>query len=414
MIAKTTLNAKNLEALGAARLAALLIEVTKGDATARRRLRLELASDDSPSALEKEIRKRLASIGKGRSFIDWQKRSSFVADLVAQRQAIETLARADLRAALDLLWRFLDLADSVFERTDDGSGRIAAVFADAMAALGPIAEAARARPEALADQVFRAIRGNDYGQHDGIVETLAPQLGERGLARLSELLDDWAKEPPDRFPQHREIKVRVAKQAIAEARGDVDGFIAQYGERARKAPAIAADIARRLLAAGRIEEAWEAVEAAEHRPAPGPFDLEDLDELLDGPAERPAAATFAWQEARLAVMEAMGRNDEAQAFRWACFAAHLTPVHLKAYLKRLPDFDDIEAERRAFEHAAAYPNVHPALAFFIVWPALPEAEALIRARSGELDGNHYELLTPAAEALAARHPLAATLCLCAP
>jgi hypothetical protein len=32
-------------------------------------------------------------------------------------------------------------------------------------------------------------------------------------------------------------------------------------------------------------------------------------------------------------------------------------------------------------------------------------------RSGELDGDHYEILTPAVEALAGRHPLAATVVL---
>lgn len=32
-------------------------------------------------------------------------------------------------------------------------------------------------------------------------------------------------------------------------------------------------------------------------------------------------------------------------------------------------------------------------------------------RAGDLDGNHYEILAPAAEALAEKHPLAATLVL---
>jgi hypothetical protein len=36
---------------------------------------------------------------------------------------------------------------------------------------------------------------------------------------------------------------------------------------------------------------------------------------------------------------------------------------------------------------------------------------LVTERSTELDGNHYEILSPAADALAAKHPLAATLLL---
>jgi len=35
----------------------------------------------------------------------------------------------------------------------------------------------------------------------------------------------------------------------------------------------------------------------------------------------------------------------------------------------------------------------------------------VLARAGELDGDYYEVLTPAAEALAERHPLAATVVL---
>lgn len=47
MASKKTLNAKNLEALGAQRLAELLIEISTGDAAAKRRLRLELAGAES-------------------------------------------------------------------------------------------------------------------------------------------------------------------------------------------------------------------------------------------------------------------------------------------------------------------------------------------------------------------------------
>ena len=43
MASKSTLNAKNLEALGTERLAQLLIEISTGDAAAKRKLRLALA-----------------------------------------------------------------------------------------------------------------------------------------------------------------------------------------------------------------------------------------------------------------------------------------------------------------------------------------------------------------------------------
>jgi len=59
---KKALNAKNLEALGAERLAELLIEIGAGDAAAKRRLRLELAGAESPAEAAREIRKRLSAI----------------------------------------------------------------------------------------------------------------------------------------------------------------------------------------------------------------------------------------------------------------------------------------------------------------------------------------------------------------
>src|SRR5204863_8199679 len=44
-------------------------------------------------------------------------------------------------------------------------------------------------------------------------------------------------------------------------------------------------------------------------------------------------------------------------------------------------------------------------------PCLDRAASLVLQRAGELDGDHYEILTPAADALAGKYPLAATLVL---
>ena len=81
MASKRTLNAKNLEALGAQRLAELLIEIGTGNTTAKRHLRLELAGEESPAAVAREIRKRLVTIARSRGFVDWQNRRALVDDL---------------------------------------------------------------------------------------------------------------------------------------------------------------------------------------------------------------------------------------------------------------------------------------------------------------------------------------------
>ena len=88
MASKTTLNAENLEELGAKRLAELLMDIAEGDAATKRRLRLELTAQEAPKTVAAEVRKRLTQIARARSFADWRKVRDLATDLEAQRRAI--------------------------------------------------------------------------------------------------------------------------------------------------------------------------------------------------------------------------------------------------------------------------------------------------------------------------------------
>jgi len=414
MASKKTLTTENLESLGARRLAELLMEIAEGDAATKRRLRLELTAREAPEALGAEVRKRLTQIARAGSFVDWHKMRDLTADLEAQRSAIiDKVAKHDAAEALDLMWRFMSLAKSVYGRCDDSNGIVGEVFSAACCDLGPLAQAAKPDPIALADRVFAGLNENDYGQYDGLIETLSSSLGAKGLNHLKERFIELSKTPVEVPPSNerkvigwgsggatyadeitarrRERITRFALQEIADAQGDVDSFIEQYDEKTRKVPGIAVEIAGRLLAAGRAEEALSTIDAAKHRQPDWP----DLD----------------WEGARIDALEALGRGDEAQAARWSCFERTLSETHLRAYLKRLPDFDDIDAVERALDHAERHTSLLQALAFLVSWPALDRAARLVTRRAVELDGDHYEFLAPAAEALAAKHPLAATLAL---
>lgn len=390
MAAKTTLTADNLEALGARRLAELLMDIAGQNAATARRLRLELAAEHTPGRVAADVRKRLAQIGRAQSFADWRKVRGLALDLDTQRRAIvDRVAGIDAAEALELMWRLLDLAADVHQRSDDSNGEISGVFARACDDLGPLAEQARSDPAGLADRVFDARLDNGYGQYDGLIETLAPALGTSGLDRLKARFVELSQTSAEASDQAWTI--RLALQEIATAQGDVDGFIALYDPQARKGPMIAAEIARRLLSAGRAHEALRAIEQAE-RPK------------QDWPP-------YDWDDARIEILEALGRPDEAQAARWACFERARSPEHLRAYLGKLPDFDDDEAERRALDQVERDKSLLRALAFLVRWPALDRAARLVTQRAAELDGNDYENLSAAAEALAEKHPLAATLAL---
>lgn len=412
MAPKTTLNAKNLEALGVERLAALLIEISTGSAASKRRLRLELAGAQSTAEVAREVRKRLSSIERSRTIINWRKIKALHKDLETQRAVIvETIAPGDPDEALELLWRFLDLANSIFARCDDGNGTIIACFHAACADLGAIAPIA-ARTKRLPEQTFAALQRNEYGQCDTLIEALAPALGRDGLTQLKSLLQEWAYEPVETpenrviigygshgplyedevHDRHRDMACRTALEQIADALGDVDAYMAQQSEQSRSVPSVAADIARRLLKAGRPEEALAAIDMAKTIGAR-------------------SSADFNWQDTRCMVLEEIGRQQEAQDFRWRCFEQSLSAGHLKAYLKRLPDFDDIEAEEKAFDFLAKAEDIHAALHFLATWPSLAHAAKLVVARAEDIDGDHYELLTEMAETLQEKHPLAATILL---
>lgn len=410
MASGKTLNAANLEALGAARLADLLIEVSKGNAAAQRRLRLALAGSAGAAEAARAIAKRLGSIARARTWLDWQKVKPFMAELEAQRRAIlDLVAPSDPREAFELIWRLAGCAEGVLARSDDGSGRLSAAFQAAVRDLGPLAERAGVDPGELAERAFRALSADKYSTWDELIPILAPQLGPAGLGTIRNLVQAWRAEPVEKPParerrvvgwsssgpihadeierSHRRHTASFVLQQVADALGDVDGFIAQFDTRARGMPVVAAGIARRLLDAGRLQEAWAALDAVE--------------------AKHRDRAPTEWEEARVAVLEALGRADEAQAFRWQRYLATLNATHLRAYLKKLPDFDDFEAEQRALDHALAFGDVHQALAFLVAWPDGQRASALVLSRAGALDGDLYELLSPAADALDDRYPLAA-------
>ena len=113
------------------------MDISRGNAATQRRLRLELAGADSPAAVAKAVRTQLATIARASTFVDWQHRRAVVDDLPLQRRAIvDTVAPRDPVAGLDLMWRFLALAGSVFARCEDSSGTVIGVFDAAVSDLG--------------------------------------------------------------------------------------------------------------------------------------------------------------------------------------------------------------------------------------------------------------------------------------
>ncbi len=397
---KTTLSEANLAALGVERLASILMDLSV-DAYVKRALKLELLAEAGGGSLALEISKRFAAICKATSRIHWRKYGAFARELDLHRTMIERLAVADAKTALGLMLDLLEMAAPVLDRISQPEGVIGDVFIAASLSVGEIALRAQAEPEALADRLSKLIVSDD-GLFDDLIEALAPALGSVGLERLRQSLEAALAPRTLRNNGAYDVRAALLRQAlrqIADLSGDVNAYIATFPKALLKTPLVAAEVGRRLLALHHAKEALAVLEAASPGKAQHARDGDD-------PVERSA-----WEEVYLDALQANGRRDEAQTLRWAAFEATLSVRRLRAFLKELPDFDDVIAEDRAKQVAEAFPQVHAALAFFIEWPDLAAASRLILNRHGALNGANEDLLTAAARRLEGAYPLAASLLL---
>jgi len=363
------ITADKLEALGARRLAELLAELSTADPVVRKAAKLALAAGQSPAKLLAEIDKRLRTIARSKTFIDWDRRKPLVQELENLRTTITgTLAPLDARAAAERMVDFLNLSDTLYERVDDSSGTVATVFRRAIADVGHLwGQVPGADPDALAHLALSLLRSNDYGVKDGIVSSLGTAMGADGRVRLKAMLHEALAAAPK--PRSHEWSFDDRRHALAQALAeladveqDVDGFIAAV-RTAGGGVGYAVEIAKRLLKAGRAQEALDWLGRARVR------HNRDLDDVLYHGGWTKDEVT----DLRIAALDALGRKDEAQQVRWTSFTATLDADHLRDYLKRLPDFEDFEAEERAKEIARRFDDPHWASAFFVAWRDLHAA-----------------------------------------
>lgn len=411
-MSKKTLNQTNLEKLGAEKLAALVIDLVQGSAALQRRARMELSAAQGPREVAADLRKRFASLRRSTSFVDWRKQRALVKDLEGLLGMIETtIAPQDPNEAFELLWSFLQLAPSIYERTDDSNGAVGGVMSDAVDLIAEVSPKVSKDRTALAERILDAVADAGYGEFDGIIPATAEALGQEGLEHLKRMTQIWADAVPTEheLEQYRgyglmssaEDSVRRNKQAtrsiiladVADAQGDVDAYMARYSAEQLTYGTIATDVARRLLDAGRVDEAYEIITRARAAEDGKSFRMfrYDLDAVFEECLKR------------------QGKTEDLKAHLWETFEQTLSAPSLRKYLKLLPDFDDVEAEEAALDFAETYPHLGAAISFLVDWPSHDRAARVVVGRAEELDGNSYHTLTTAADAVEGEHPLAATL-----
>lgn len=379
---------ENLAGLGAERLAALLVAFSANRPDLRRRLRMELAAEQGSEHLATEVDKRLASLETSRSRVSWRLRARFVADLDVLRVLIaERLAGLDRARALDRMWLFMVLARRLDRRVRDRDGAMQAVFARAAEDLGQLL--AEGPGADAAGRLADAIAGDLVGWRDWLSAVLAqvpPSLSKAVLELTRPQADGggaWSA---------------IVRQ-LADAAGDVEAFRSSFSPQALRTPAIAAEVAGRLLAAGQVEEAGRLLEAAAENARPA-----------TAAADSSAEPDFAWETAWITFLEQSGQGEAAQALRWSSFERTLSAERARAFAHRLTDFEDVVAEERAIAYATAHQDVRRGLQFLVEWPALPAAARMIEQRADDLRTSDQEAELWAAR-LRTRYPAAAHILL---
>jgi hypothetical protein len=412
MARQTSLSVESLVALGVGKLAHLVLNGVERDPAFKKVVAAALAGTKGPKAVAALLDRRLAGLERARGYVEWDKVKSFAADLDATLTTIvDELGAADPALAADRLLRFIATSSSVFERADDSQGRVQGIYEAAVEGLGGLSgKMAGDDRNRLPDLIMASIGRDEYGYLPRLVEAVAPTLGEEALAawdrRLAEGqsapsrakagVQDWAA------LSHRSGRV-AARQVIAQARGDLDGFIALEET---KHPNLqnAIGVAQLLLEAGRPSEALTWVRREGRRS----IKFMTSADLADGGMPRDAdSRPRAKLEAR--ILDALGDGAAAQALRWTAFETSLDGALLRDHIDHLGEFEEFDTLDRAFDHVSSAKDSYRALDFFVGWPQFNRAAALVFERRDIWDGRQYHILFPAAEALEADHPIAATI-----
>ncbi len=412
MAGKAAINLDNLTALGAEKLARLVLDASARDSAFKRLVAAALAGAKGPKAAAAVIDRKIGAIERAKGFVEWDRAKTFAADLdMTVKAIVDELGPADPLLAIERLLRFIATHQAVFERIDDSQGRVQDIYETAIDALRPlVASVPEAEREPLPDMIMVALGRETHGYLPMVVSAVAADIPPAALARWDAELAARHAAIPGKSDGSRSwtgeagVSGLVAcRQAIAEARGDLDGFIAL--EEA-KHPNLrnTVDIAERLLAAGRATEALEWVRRTHGRRV-GAMSSSDL---ADGSSVRdPSSNRRVSLEAR--ILEALGDLAAAQDLRWSSFMTTLDVGMLREHVAHLEDFAEFDVLDHAFDHVSSATAAYSALTFFIEWPKLDRAAKLVVERRDTWDGRHHYALLPAAQALEEAQPAAATI-----
>jgi hypothetical protein len=191
-------------------------------------VRIALAASTPGGPLVETLATEIDAVRTSRHFYGYRESNILAQELDSIREGItKYLLPAQPRAAAELFGRLIRLDANVYERSDDSDGVIGDAIGEAVTDCGRAWAAVPERdPKILAAEVFDLFTTDEYGARSEVIIAFSEALGTSGLNELELLVRERLGHAPAGKYGYRQQALTTALENIADARGDVDGYIA--------------------------------------------------------------------------------------------------------------------------------------------------------------------------------------------
>ena len=364
---------RKLIELGVDRLAEALLELTSRDAMADSLVERMIAT---PQENVMRFKASLAGIKRSRRFIRWGESAAFAREL---RSLLDDLQAAvtDPRTGAELVAAFYECDKGALGNCDDSSGHVGDIFRyDAREIFLDYASRCDDK-EWLGDLLFKLNRTDDYGVRDSLIKHAAEFLTEPVLRSLVKRFQQQAdKESAEYGKRHWLMLVESLARQLKDAPLFEQTRIASWGS---LSTAACIDIARVYFESGDCPTALAWLEKI---PQAETFMADERDELL------------------LKVYEQIGNASNRADITWRMFRRDRNLHSLDRLLEVIgsEQKDSVVAGEVVSILAATFLSLADTT-FLVSVERFDEAETYMFDHADQLNGDHYTLLLPLAEAM---------------
>jgi hypothetical protein len=377
-----------------------LLRIAQADPVVAARLQAAAGADRAGLVDLSGLRRDLAEAIQPDWFVDYRAVGGYAHSIDKALNEVYGLIEAGFpEAAIEAAEHALTLLESAFEHVDDSDGEMGSLAGRAQEIHLAACEAARPDPVALGERLARWALRSDWEVFSDSVTAYAEVLGERGLARFEEVVDEqWSKLRPlqpgeDKRWDGNRFRPTYLKETLAARRG-VDALV-EVISHDMSSPYQFWRAAHALAEQGRIEDALGWLERGQTA-YPGNPDarLAELAADLHARAGRPQAATdIAWQQ--FTDRPSLGTYQRLREFATATETWAQRREEALAVLRAQPKADAPRARR-----AWGEPPGHSTLVEALMW----EGDIEAAWHGAKLGGCTRQLWLRLARARAEWHP----------